>query len=98
MPELGLWPFTESVTWGVTRNPWDVERTPGGSSMVLAVQGRTPKPWAVGRWRIAVAAWLAVFTPLGALVALFGVRSLQIAVGALALVGAVALAALTWQE
>jgi amidase len=32
MPELGLWPFTESVTWGVTRNPWNVERTPGGSS------------------------------------------------------------------
>ena len=32
MPELGLWPFTESITWGVTRNPWDVARTPGGSS------------------------------------------------------------------
>jgi amidase len=32
MPELGLWPFTESITWGVTRNPWDTERTPGGSS------------------------------------------------------------------
>ena len=32
MPEIGLWPFTESITWGVTRNPWDVERTPGGSS------------------------------------------------------------------
>src|SRR3954453_16693024 len=32
MPELGFWPFTESVTWGVTRNPWDLERTPGGSS------------------------------------------------------------------
>ena len=32
MPEFGLWPFTESVTWGVTRNPWDPERTPGGSS------------------------------------------------------------------
>jgi amidase len=32
MPELGLWPFTESVTWGVTRNPWNLERTPGGSS------------------------------------------------------------------
>jgi amidase len=32
MPELGLWPFTESVTWGVTRNPWDLDRTPGGSS------------------------------------------------------------------
>ena len=32
MPEFGLWPFTESATWGVTRNPWDPERTPGGSS------------------------------------------------------------------
>ena len=32
MPELGLWPFTESITWGVTRNPWDLECTPGGSS------------------------------------------------------------------
>ena len=32
MRELGLWPFTESITWGVTRNPWDTERTPGGSS------------------------------------------------------------------
>jgi amidase len=32
MPEIGLWPFTESITWGVTRNPWDPERTPGGSS------------------------------------------------------------------
>ena len=32
MPELGLWPFTESITWGVTRNPWDTDRTPGGSS------------------------------------------------------------------
>ncbi|MGZ6692694.1 MAG: amidase family protein [Solirubrobacteraceae bacterium] len=32
MPELGLWPFTESVTWGATCNPWDLERTPGGSS------------------------------------------------------------------
>ena len=32
MPELGLWPFTESLACGVTRNPWDHERTPGGSS------------------------------------------------------------------
>jgi amidase len=32
MPELGMHPFTESVTWGATRNPWDLERTPGGSS------------------------------------------------------------------
>ena len=32
LPELALWPFTASATWGVTRNPWDPSRTPGGSS------------------------------------------------------------------
>ena len=32
LPELALWPFTESPTFGVTRNPWDESRTPGGSS------------------------------------------------------------------
>lgn len=32
MPELGMHPFTESAWWGVTRNPWDPSRTPGGSS------------------------------------------------------------------
>jgi amidase len=31
-PELMQWPFTESATRGRTRNPWDTERTPGGSS------------------------------------------------------------------
>ena len=32
LPELALWPFTESAAHGVTRNPWDRGRTPGGSS------------------------------------------------------------------
>jgi amidase len=32
VPELCAFPWTESPTWGVTRNPWNVEHTPGGSS------------------------------------------------------------------
>ena len=32
MPELGICGFTESATYGVTRNPWDLQRSPGGSS------------------------------------------------------------------
>jgi amidase len=32
VPELTIHPWTESPTWGVTRNPWDLQRTPGGSS------------------------------------------------------------------
>jgi amidase len=32
VPELCIWPFTESVTFGATRNPWNTGRTPGGSS------------------------------------------------------------------
>ena len=31
-PELGLTPFTEPRTMGITRNPWNVTRTTGGSS------------------------------------------------------------------
>ena len=31
-PELGLVPTTEPEAWGATHNPWDVTRSPGGSS------------------------------------------------------------------
>jgi amidase len=32
VPELCAFPWTESPTWGVTRNPWNLQHTPGGSS------------------------------------------------------------------
>ncbi|MGY1437595.1 amidase [Streptomyces reniochalinae] len=31
-PELGQWPFTEGPAFGDTRNPWNRDHTPGGSS------------------------------------------------------------------
>jgi amidase len=31
-PEFGQWPFTEGQAFGVTRNPWDLDYSPGGSS------------------------------------------------------------------
>jgi amidase len=32
LPELAIFGFTESATWGVTRNPWSPDHVPGGSS------------------------------------------------------------------
>src|SRR3954471_7617789 len=37
MPEFGAFPYTESVSRGITHNPWDRSRTPGGSSGGTAV-------------------------------------------------------------
>src|SRR5919202_5128660 len=32
VPELMMWPWTEGVSFGAARNPWALDRTPGGSS------------------------------------------------------------------
>ncbi len=32
VPEMMIWPWTASDANGITRNPWDLSRTPGGSS------------------------------------------------------------------
>ncbi|MGE2723131.1 amidase [Mycolicibacterium pulveris] len=32
VPEMTIWPFTETVAYGATRNPWNTDYTPGGSS------------------------------------------------------------------
>ncbi len=32
VPEFCLWAFTQSMAYGATHNPWDLRRTPGGSS------------------------------------------------------------------
>ncbi len=49
VPEMMLWPFTESVSYGATHNPWDVSRTPGGSSGGSgAAVAAGLAPWALG--------------------------------------------------
>ena len=32
VPELMIWPFTETISFGATRNPWNTAYAPGGSS------------------------------------------------------------------
>jgi amidase len=32
VPEMMLWPFTETIEFGATRNPWNTDYAPGGSS------------------------------------------------------------------
>jgi amidase len=36
LPEYGILPVSEARIFGPTRNPWDLERTPGGSSAAVA--------------------------------------------------------------
>ncbi|QFQ02312.1 Acylamidase [Corynebacterium urogenitale] len=49
MPAFGAFPFTESEAFGITRNPYDPQRTPGGSSGGSAVAVATGMvPVAIG--------------------------------------------------
>ena len=44
-PEFGSTAFTHTKAWGTTRNPWNLERTPGGSSggsAAAVVSGMVP--------------------------------------------------------
>ena len=45
MPDLGMRWYSESSLWGATLNPWDADRTPGGSSggeAAALASGMTP--------------------------------------------------------
>jgi fatty acid amide hydrolase 2 len=77
--ELGLWVETDNRVWGRTNNPWDLRRTPGGSSGgegALVASGASPIGLAddgLGSNRIP-AAFCGVFChkPTGGLVPLTG--------------------------
>lgn len=62
MPELALWPqLTESQAFGATRNPWDRDRSPGGSS--AAARRRSPPASSPVRWARTAAARSASLPP-----------------------------------
>ena len=43
-PEFGHKPLTDSPLFGVTRNPWDLSRTPGGSPPPAAASSGSSRP------------------------------------------------------
>ena len=52
VPELMIWPFTETISFGATRNPWNTAYAPGGSSggSGAAVAAGWPWPWVPMAW------------------------------------------------
>ena len=53
-PEMGSLPCTQPTAWGPTHNPWDLSRTPGGSSggsAAAVAGGHGADRQRVGRWR-----------------------------------------------
>ena len=70
MPELGAFPWTESPTWGVTRNPWSSGTAPAAPA--AAAQPRLPPASSARRWRATEADRSAFRRPTAAL---FGLKT-----------------------
>lgn len=48
VPEMMIWPFTETVTFGATHNPWDISYTPAVAA--AAARRRWPRAWPRWPW------------------------------------------------
>ena len=48
VPEMMLWPFSETVAFGATRNPWDLDYTPAAAAGAAAQ--RWPRDSRRSRW------------------------------------------------
>ena len=81
VPEMMIFPFTESLTFGATRNPWDTALTPGGSS------GGSGAAVAAGLAPLALGSdgggSIRIPSALSEIVRKYGVRALQQLVGVL---------------
>lgn len=59
VPEMTIWPFTETVSYGATRNPWNTDYTPAEAAEAAARRSR--RAWR--RWRWVLTAWVRFGSP-----------------------------------